>query len=132
VDLRLRGNAARRQKNKSACKGYFLTEPNPPPSAIIGKTTQGPVVVGSLCDAGRKGAQWMPTNQMELPAAAGPRTKARWFNLEPSVNWGLRVLAYGRKEGLRTRNLPPSLAGWRNLAAFGGGPADDGNDQGGV
>jgi hypothetical protein len=44
-----------------------------------------------------------------LPPA--PRTKARWFNLEPSVNWGLRVLAYGRKEGLRDQKFA-ALFGW--------------------
>jgi len=44
-----------------------------------------------------------------LPPA--PRTKARWFNLEPSVNWGLRVLAYGRQEGLRDKKFA-ALFGW--------------------
>jgi len=44
-----------------------------------------------------------------LPPA--PRTKARWFNLEPLVNWGLRVLAYGRKEGLRDKKFT-ALFGW--------------------
>lgn len=31
-----------------------------------------------------------------LPPAQ--RSKARWFNLEPLVRWGLQVLAYGRRE----------------------------------
>jgi hypothetical protein len=44
-----------------------------------------------------------------LPPA--PRTKARWFNLEPSINWGLQVLAHGRKEGLKDKKFA-ALFGW--------------------
>ena len=40
-----------------------------------------------------------------------PRTKARWFNLEPTVNWGPQALAYGRKEGFRDKKFA-ALFGW--------------------
>ena len=39
------------------------------------------------------------------------RTKARWFNLEPLLSWGLRVLAVGRQEGL-TKGKFVRLFGW--------------------
>jgi len=39
------------------------------------------------------------------------RTKARWFNLEPLIGWGRRVLAYGRREGLQEGKFA-QLFGW--------------------
>jgi hypothetical protein len=44
-----------------------------------------------------------------LPPA--PRTKARWFNLDPAVNWGLQALAYGRREGFEDKKFA-ALFGW--------------------
>lgn len=44
-----------------------------------------------------------------LPPAQ--RTKARWFNLEPLVRWGLRVIAYGRGEHLKDEKFG-ALFGW--------------------
>jgi len=43
------------------------------------------------------------------------RTKARWFNLEPIIRWALRVVAYGRRHRLESRQFA-ILFGW--LTAF--------------
>jgi len=56
----------------------------------------------------RNGCRQTPWSCLLPPA---PRTKARWFNLEPLVNWGLQVLAYGRKAGLQDKKFA-ALFGW--------------------
>jgi hypothetical protein len=44
-----------------------------------------------------------------LPPAQ--RTKARWFNLEPLVRWGLGVIAYGKREAVTDAKFG-TLFGW--------------------
>jgi len=60
----------------------------------------------------RQGCQQTAWSHLLPPAQ---RTKARWFNLEPLVRWGLQVVAYGRREAVVDDKFA-ALFGW--LPAF--------------
>ena len=56
----------------------------------------------------RNGCRQTQWSHLLAPAT---RTKARWFNLDPMIRWGLQVLAHGRKEGLKDKKFA-ALFGW--------------------
>ncbi len=57
----------------------------------------------------RQGCQQTAWSHLQPPTL---RTKARWFNLEPLIEWGLQVLAYGRRERLSGDDQFATLFGW--------------------
>jgi hypothetical protein len=57
----------------------------------------------------RQGCQQTAWSHLQPPTL---RTKARWFNLESLIEWGLQVLAYGRRERLSGDDQFAKLFGW--------------------